>query len=181
METTNTQKLAILVVDDSAVHRAAAQSQISDHDLVVVGTYEEALTLIEGNRWNICRREKAAPRHFDVVMVDLLMPAPGLDRTEKRIGEEMPVGIFLGLLAAKRGAKALVFTDSDHHAHPASACFDSFNEFDETNPVAFPVGMGALTLSNNRRWVDGRNYGDTVRVKNWAAALTHILDPVVKE
>jgi hypothetical protein len=69
------------------------------------------------------------------------------------VGQEMPVGIFLALLAAKNGAKFVaVFTDSDHHSHPASACFDDFNEH-ETEPTSFMVEGAKFLLCNNRNWV----------------------------
>ncbi len=144
---------------------------------------------------------------FDVVLSDLLVPASrqaqGPDGY-KHIGTEMPVGIFIGLVAAVRAhAKYVaVFTDSDHHSHPASACFDVFNEC-ETQPTPFSVESSKVLLSNTRNWIghfDPQNLatevdiyadlpgdvspyqreqewmaeGKVVRAKNWAALLAYL-------
>jgi len=132
---------------------------------------------------------------FDVVLSDLLVPASrqsqGSDGTQF-VGKEMPVGIFIGLVAAVRArAKYVaVFTDSDHHSHPASACFDVFNhEGGESAPTAFTVDGSKVLLSNTRNWVEQfdpkdlskalgyeeyRERSDTVRAKNWAALLAYL-------
>lgn len=131
---------------------------------------------------------------FDVILTDLLVPASGQAQGQSSIelvGKEMPVGIFIGLLAAVKGrAKYVaVFTDSSHHAHPASACFDIFNER-EPKPTPFMVEESKVLLSNTRSWVSTfdpndlskelkyEEYSkrpDTVRAKNWAALLDYLL------
>ena len=133
---------------------------------------------------------------FDVVLTDLLVPASeqsqGGDSMGRYVGEEMPVGVFIALLAAKHGAKYVaVFTDSSHHSHPASACFDAFNVGGgEQAPVALNVGDCKVFFVNNRVWVnqfDPSDLGtpftseqcagrtDTVRAKNWKALLDYIV------
>jgi len=67
---------------------------------------------------------------FDVVLTDLLMP-PSLraqgDKGMRFIGQEMPLGTTIALLALTVGIKNVaVATDADHHDHPASAAFDRF-------------------------------------------------------
>lgn len=221
--------MRILVFDDNQTHRAAAQAQLKDHDLTVVGTYDDAQKLLtpqfdyvkasatlksqfgDFNPYRSDDEAKKAEYHaaqkvadeeattypnFDVVLSDLLVPASrqaqGPNST-RFIGQEMPVGIFIGLLAAvkARAKYVAVFTDSDHHSHPASACFDAFNkEGGETEPTAFKVEDSKVLLSNTRMWVeqfdpqdlsrplDYEEYSkrsDTVRTKNWAALLDYLI------
>jgi CheY-like chemotaxis protein len=147
--------------------------------------------------WEADTKAKEQATHhpdFDVVLTDLLVPASKDmlgNEGEQYIGMEMPVGVFIGLLAAvKGGAKHVaVFTDSDHHSHPASACFDAFNEH-ESEPTPFVVNGCKVLLCNNRKWVGlydpkdlateleyRTNYTrtDTVYAKNWAALLEYLL------
>lgn len=188
--------MKILVVDDKSVHLDAAKAQLGGHDLVLADTYDQGQKLLQDTHG------------FDVVLVDLLMPASrqqqGPDGA-KFVGQEMPVGIFLALLAAKNGAKLVaVHSDSCHHSHPASACFDSFSRFfwgepdsnhsgwshDEDKPHALAVGGAKLILSNNRNWVHDVNPENmaqrlsweekgagkpSVRAKDWKAVLDYLL------
>lgn len=216
--------MRILVFDDNETHRAAAHAQLKDHDLTVVGTYDEAQKLLtpqfdyekasailkgqfgdfnpyrsddEAKKAEYFAAKKVANKQattypdFDVVLSDLLVPASRQAQgSMELVGKEMPVGIFIGLLAAvKAHAKYVaVFTDSDHHSHPASACFDVFNE-GETQPTAFVVEGSKVLLSNTRNWVDKYDpqdlsnaleyeeyskRSDTVRAKNWAALLAYL-------
>jgi hypothetical protein len=182
--------MKILVFDDNATHRNAAKAQLKDHDVTVVGTYDEAQKLLIPHRdYDKAHKAMAAlfpgfKRYeskdeeknkaydlafkeqnelattypgFAVVLTDLLVPASsqamGPDGYE-HVGKEMPIGIFIALLAAALGrAKyAAVFSDSSHHDHPGSACFDRFNE-GECNPTPFTVGGCKVLLSNTRNWV----------------------------
>lgn len=224
----NTNKLNVLVFDDSKIHRAAAQAQLKEHNLTVVGTYDETQELItpkldykraEGivrkefpdfkpydngvskeqrdayqAAWKRANQEATTYPTFDVVLTDLLVPASkqaqGPDGYQF-IGQEMPVGVFIALLAAAKGKvkHVAVFTDSDHHSHPASACFDRFNE-GEGNPTPFMVNGCKFLLSNSRGWVNHfdpndlakelkyeeyKGRSDTVRAKNWKALLDYLL------
>lgn len=222
--------MKILVFDDNASHRAAAEAQLKDHDITVVGTYDEAQELLtpqldyekargtlekqfgdfnpyrsddEAKKTEYFAAEKAAKERattypdFDVVLSDLLVPASrqaqGPDGLAL-VGKEMPVGIFIGLLAAVRARAKYVaiFTDSDHHSHPASACFDAFNRDGggESSPTAFTVEGSKVLLSNTRNWVEKfdpqdlskvlkyeeySKRSDTVRAKNWAALLDYLV------
>lgn len=197
-ETSSSQGLRILVIDDSKTHQAAARAQLgTSNTLTVVGTYDEAQTLLAGS-YSYPEGWKGR-QQFDVVLADLLLPASGRKQGAgaKYAGQEMPIGIFLALLAAKQGVKHVaVFTDSDHHSHPASACFDIFNEnekdkgCDECKPSSMNVEGCSLTLVNNRNWVNHfdpadlakaleyKEYSersDTVTAKNWSAVLSYIL------
>lgn len=163
--------MKILVIDDSRIHQNAAHEQLKDHDLTVVKTYDEAHRLIVGSdRDGHGHHEK---HDFDVVLVDLLMPASltKLSHSFKWVDQVMPVGIFLALLAAKFGAKYVgLLTDTHHHDHPAAACLDAFNEA-ESRPTPFIVGETKVILSNNGRWNDnGCGSG-----KKWDKLLEYLL------
>lgn len=127
-------------------------------------------------------QESIIPFTFDAVLVDHLLPASGKQQGpggRRFVGQEMPIGIFLALLAAKRGAKyAAVFTDTDHHSHPASACFDAFNK-GENNPTPFIVEGAKVILSNTRSWIDfDYKYDDksvSDRKKNWKKLLDYLI------
>jgi CheY-like chemotaxis protein len=227
-ELTKTRRITmrILVFDDNQTHRAAAQAQLKDHDLTVVGTYDEAQKLLtpqfdyekasailkcqfgdfnpyrsddEAKKAEYFAADKLAKEQattypcFDVVLTDLLVPASQQAQGSlELVGKEMPVGIFIGLLAAVRARAKYVaiFTDSDHHSHPASACFDVFNYAGgESRPTAFTVEGSKVILSNTGNWVqrfdpqdlskaleyeEYSKRSDTVRAKNWAALLAHL-------
>lgn len=214
--------MRILVFDDNEIHRAAAQAQLNkDHDLTVVGTYDEAQKLLTPK----CDYKKASAilksqfgdfdpydeakkaeyfaargmaneqattyPNFDVVLTDLLVPA-SWQAQGSLVGKEMPIGIFIGLIALVRARVkyVAVFTDIDHHSHPASACFDVFNhDGGESRPTVFTIEGSKFLLSNTRNWVNQfdpqdlskaleyEEYSkrtDTVRAKNWAALLAYL-------
>jgi len=184
---TRRKDMKILVIDDSPINQAAAKAQLATHDLTVVGSYDEAQALV------------AKQHEFEVVLCDLLMPASSRamgGEGEKYIGQEMPLGIFLALLAAKNGARHVaVFTDGCHHDHPAIACFDAFNRR-ENQPTAFTVGDAKLLLSNCYNWIRSFYRDDlsrimdydeyrkdrkkaeqiTVEAKNWSKLLDYLLN-----
>jgi CheY-like chemotaxis protein len=182
--------MKILVIDDKEIHLLAAEAQLrADHELTLVSSYDEGLKLLE--------KEHDQKHDFDVVLCDLLMPASmcGAGSSKKAMeleGKEMPVGIFLAILAAKNGAKYVaVHTDASHHDHPASACFDSFNNWGgESRPTPFKIEDAKVLLSNARIWVshfrpenlaeemsyeDVREKQPSVRAKNWRMLLEYLI------
>jgi CheY-like chemotaxis protein len=185
--------MKILVIDDNSTNRAAAQAQLLGHELTVVGSYDEAQRLLGVE--NAYLKEGTYRHDFEAVLVDLLLPASGQmagSKGTKMVGQEMPVGIFLALLAAKNGAQYVaLFTDSDHHSHPASACFDALNPEGETRPSPFTVEGAKMLLCNNRNWVTNfqpdnlaveMEFEDwhikklpSVRAKNWRELLEYIV------
>lgn len=226
------KKLKILVFDDNEIHRAAAKAQLKDHDLTVVGTYDEAQELLTpqldyekvkatlksqfgdfspypyrpedgAKRAEYFASEKVAGEQattypdFDVVLSDLLVPPPASRQAQSLMKpvdkKNLPVGIFIGLLAAvkARVKYVAVFTDSDnhHHSHPAFACFDAFNK-GRNNPTAFTVEGSKVLLSNAILWFgqfgpedlskaleykEHSKRSDTVRAKNWVVLLEYLL------
>ncbi len=71
------------------------------------------------------------PASFDVVLCDLIMPASSYNLGGKGcqyVGEPMPVGFGLALMAVIHGAKFVaVVTDTNHHHHPAATMLDEFD------------------------------------------------------
>ncbi len=163
------RKLKILVFDDTEDHRQSAVLLLSkDHDLTVVGTYDEAQTLLlpkydsefaldlfaekygdkdpyrsegvtENERkeridfyYGPARKEATKYPEFDVVLTDLLVPASSQSQGSEGlqyVGQEMPLGTIIALLALAAGTKMVaVVTDKNHHHHPASAALDRFYE-----------------------------------------------------
>jgi CheY-like chemotaxis protein len=166
-------EMKILVIDDSPVHLRAAEAQLAGHDLTVVESYAKAQEAL-----GVRPSEEVFENHsFDVVLVDLLIPASRYGLAPEAMdfaGKEMPIGIFLALLAAKHGARYVaVHTDSDHHSHPASTCFDAFNPHrdgwvGERRPTSFTVEGARVLLSNNREWIGGGG-------KRWDLLLEYLL------
>ncbi|MDP3955628.1 MAG: hypothetical protein Q8Q18_00070 [bacterium] len=159
--------------------------------------------------WRQARREAQISFEHDIVLIDLLMPVQEreFDLSEERekefVGKEMPTGIFLALAAAAQGAKYVaVVTDSCHHSHPSSSCFDFCNKkgvHGEFAPAPFSVEGARVILANNRAWIrrckkedlarfltaeeylaipEGERQRATVRVKDWGRALEYLLDPL---
>lgn len=87
---------------------------------------DERLAYYDGE----CRERATKYPDFDVVLTDLLVPASRQaqgDEGEKFVGQEMPLGTTIALLALTAGVKMVaVATDKNHHDHPASAAFDCF-------------------------------------------------------
>ncbi len=99
----------------------AAKQTLVGHELTLTETYDKAYELLE-------KPEGDAQLPFEVVLCDLLMPAGAEAQGaegEKFIGQEMPVGFALALMAVLHGAKYVaVVTNQNHHQHPAAALLD---------------------------------------------------------
>jgi len=165
--------MRILVIDDNQTHLDAAVAQLGDeHEVVVASSYDKGRDqlapevdytkvreLCDGGM-SMAEAKKAAATpeiSFDVVLCDLLMPASrhqqGPDGA-RFVGQEMPIGIFLAILAAKNGVGHVgLLTDSDHHSHPASACLDAISGH-ATSPKRFSIESATVCLANNPNWVD---------------------------
>jgi CheY-like chemotaxis protein len=128
-------EMRILVIDDNVNNLLAAKQTLAAHEVTACQSYDEALHLLraeyvndEGERFSYPEKDAKQLPYWDAVLCDLMMPA-GKDaqgpKGMKYIGQEMPVGWSLAMVAAKRGAKyAAVASDANHHDHPASAMLD---------------------------------------------------------
>ena len=106
----------ILVVDDNFGNLAAAEEQLgADYYLTTVPTFEEAQKLLKEDEW-------------DVVMTDVMMPGEkdGQGKGLKLVGEMMPIGLVVALLALQKGVPEIfILSDTNHHDHPVAWAMDS--------------------------------------------------------
>ena len=107
--------LRVLVIDDSLKNCQGAEEQLGSlYRLTVVTTYQQGIDAIKSGQ-------------FDVVLTDLMLPASTygmLDKALAYVGQLMPMGLMLALIAAKAGVKRIaVVTMHSHHDHPVSAAF----------------------------------------------------------
>jgi len=152
--------MKILVVDDNAKHRAAAQEQLGEHELAVFDNYTEALDALKEG----CG--------YDVVLSDLLMPAEartlGSDGL-KFLGHEISAGFAVLFRAAKVGVpRVAVITDMNHHCHPMSAIIDSIcPAYWRGEPDVFTVNNTRVLVAHAPMTAQG--------AKDWAQVLTSLL------
>jgi len=161
--------MKILVIDDTQKHLDSAVKTLEGHDVTLCASYDEALQLLEpqydedirdskceqykseGLGWSAASKKAkkdAQINCWDAVLCDLLMPAGNDAQREKKVlGQEMPVGWSLALVAVMRGAKYVaVASDVNHHDHPGSAMLD---RLDDSSGHIFSVD-GAKVLMTNR-------------------------------
>ena len=140
----------ILVIDDTQKHIASAKKCLAGHHLVTATSYEEAMNILAGEK-------------FEVVLTDLYLPMSswGLSPEAFELGKQVPYGMLLMIEAARQGAKYVaVVTDLNHHSDPFSAAFDHYSKF-------LIQIEGAKVLMLQARVVDEE--------KDWANAFTRLL------
>jgi len=128
--------------------------------------------------WDEYKKIKQTCRipYWDVVLCDLLMPASretmGPDGMPF-VGQEMPLGMALALLAALNGAHYVaVVTATNHHHHPASAMLDRLSAayWDDRQEPNFVVnGAKAMFVHHPSYEVGGKN------AKHWGKVLLRLL------
>jgi CheY-like chemotaxis protein len=132
---------------------------------------------------------------FDVVLTDLMiLTDKETHGGRNHIGEELPLGSIIALLALAGGvSKVAVVTDMNHHDHPASAAFDQFYRVRASgnakilciNNPAFVYYTGKRIIT--QEFLDSekgkkkypstgyRSYKNLVRGKDWANALERLM------
>lgn len=238
--------MKILVFDDKEIHRQAALAQLADHDVTVVGTYDEAQELlvsrVDWDKNKLLKKERFGDYHpsvgdkessdpevrqkytefyaeidgileqsivhpdFDVVLTDLIVPASKQSQGEysEFVGQEMPVGVFIALLATVKGKVRYVglLTDVNHHYHPGSACIDEFNStpftvdgckvvFENTHYIGFFYADNLARPFKRKDVPEGQDYfnykdslessGEIVKAKDWVGFLELVLKPSEQE
>jgi CheY-like chemotaxis protein len=150
--------MKILIVEDKPEQQKRALEATEGHDTIVVKNYEEAIPLLHG-RWVPDETPRGChwvKEEFDVVLTDLMLPATGYEMSypERFIGQEMPFGAMVVLLALKSGVRKIgLITDINHHNHPMSAALDPFCDYQNYyNPVVF--GDFALCVNQGKNWAD---------------------------
>jgi len=187
--------MKILVIDDNEKNRKAAVAMLTEHEVVIVASYDEAMDLILGrvNNYDVLRalgrptdrgiciddefRAKVAelmPKFdFDLAFVDLMMPAS--DQTlgyvcEHPRGAPMPYGFPLMINIAMRHAKQVkniaIVSDVNHHEHAMSAALDSLGGY-SGDPVEIN-GVHCWFIHAHLKQ-DGS--------KNWNYALKRVVSP----
>lgn len=146
--------MKVLLVEDSRKHRQAGVADLTalGHEVIALGDYADAAQLL--------RKQK-----FDAALLDLLMPAEPMtlgNRGMEFLGQSIPVGFALSMLAAAEGVPLVaVATDTNHHDHPASAMVDWF--------IRRPLRMqNSLVL-----WMHAPLRSDGS--KDWAEVLNRLL------
>lgn len=121
--------MKILVVDDCPRNQQAAREQLTGHELVIVGTSDEALRAIELAALNSVQ--------FDVVLTDMELPKsatreeicannlPGAPPEEEYVyragGAINSLGFPIAMFAVWRGVKMVAMVTSTYHHHGAMA------------------------------------------------------------
>ena len=96
--------MKILVIDDNPRHQASARQTLTGHDVIIATTYDEA----QARLYKYSRNADFPCLKFDAVLTDLLMPASKMTMGPeglKYVGQEVPAGFALSLLAVLNGAK----------------------------------------------------------------------------
>ena len=189
--------MKILVIDDKQENLDSAKALLSDQEVTTIDNYDDARKLISKNatvdrkEWKVTYKRP----DFDVALIDLFLPSSANHLMGEGLmftGEQMPVGIFLALLAAQNMFPYVaVFTNHNHHRHPASACIDDLNPLDQMEPSILNMNSSKLMMANSAEWLDQRdpndlsrtidiqekiNREDLVEVKNWQIALDYLLE-----
>jgi CheY-like chemotaxis protein len=147
--------MKLLLVDDTKKHRKAGVEQLTaaGHEVVALSSYEDAV------------RKAHDGEHFDVALLDLLMPAEGMmlgGEGLQFLGQSIDVGFSLAMKLAMEGIKNVaVVTDMNHHSHPASAIMDWF------------LGKKLDICGSKVRFLHARLTDEGV--KDWSAALKELL------
>jgi hypothetical protein len=153
--------MKILVVDDSAKQREMAEKTLSEHELTIVATALEARELLSNNP------------DFDVVLTDLLMPGEkkGIGpQGFHHIGQEIPYGLGIALLAIKKGIKKVaIVSEGDHHDHPILWFCNSIRG------KVFP-GLHISTLNVCMRQEDYPDVDSPWEYKDWRRELKYLME-----
>jgi CheY-like chemotaxis protein len=193
--------MKILVIDDNQKHLNSALQTLAGHDVTICSTHDEALKLLQrnidrdlfsslfakyrssgmkvhgiGSASDRAVTESRLPYQWDAVLCDLLMPAGQNQQGyegEKFIGQEMPIGWSLALMASRAGAKYVaVVTDTSHHDHPASAMLDSIGDH------IFDIDGAKVLMTNTVHMVDVEGAdGYIEKGKNWGEILNYLVIP----
>lgn len=180
--------MRILVFDDNPINQKFARVLLKDHDLTVVGSYDEASDLLTPFEWHNEPNPKF--QKFDVVMTDLMVPASDSCLVGKALdyaGQEMPLGSIIALLALHAGVKKVaVVSDTNHHQHPASAALDPFQgEKDEParvgDAVLYCTNYNVNGLFDAETYEQLDKYGKDRREKEiWAKDWNAVLQILLK-
>jgi CheY-like chemotaxis protein len=159
------------LADSDAVHAELGPYQ--------PGPNEEEYLVNFGAEYNRISKKLCPPAPFDVVLSDLLMPAGKQAQGpigKPYIGQEMPVGFALSLMAAYQGAKYVaVVTATNHHDHPASAMLDPIARDEREcdcsfkRPVRFNINGATVCFFQQQPMTLAEG-------KDWGQVLSYLLE-----
>jgi CheY-like chemotaxis protein len=147
----------ILVIEDTPKHQVSAKAGLAGHKLTVVTSYEEAMKILESEK-------------FDIVLTDLQMPMSSmmLNPNAFKLGELVPYGILLMIEAAHRGAKRVALvTDISNHAQHNNWLVRALDNF--LYPMKIEKAKVLMMHAPMRMDADGE------RVKDWSEALNQLM------
>ena len=111
--------MRILVIEDKQIHQDSARETLTDHDLMIAQSYDDAVDELNRPSFN-----------YEAVLTDMNMPMSKgtLSREAYKPDEQVPYGFVLALLAAHRGAKYVAMvTDTNHHKGAMSNALDKLS------------------------------------------------------
>jgi CheY-like chemotaxis protein len=175
------RRLDILVVEDMPVHQEAASEQLGvDHNLEVVGSFDEAVDLFVGER-NFYGKKKEE-HNYDMLLTDLMFPQGRGDcQTDKSKAREVqPFGYVLAMIAAKKGIPNIaIVTDGSHHNGGMVYAMDFFDPYNCTEPYfrqePLLIGSGRVLFINQGVEIDNDLYNGGKGQKNWKIALKRLI------
>jgi CheY-like chemotaxis protein len=110
-----TKRYSVLVIDDTEENLRTAETVLAGHLVVTTSRLEQAVKLMEGQR-------------FDAVLTDMEMPPDklysALNLDHYGMKETVPYGFAAIIEVTERGIPVAVVTDGNHHAGWVSAMFD---------------------------------------------------------
>lgn len=146
--------MKVLVIEDTKRHQESARETLSDHELTIVTSFDEAIEALD-TQYDEARIEQlkaesglaygddgyremlsevtsqcTLPLPWDVVLTDMMMPMSkaNLAPSVHNHRELIPYGFIIALRAAEAGAKLVaVVTDVNHHMGAISAAMDNLS------------------------------------------------------
>ncbi|MCF7815804.1 MAG: hypothetical protein K9M10_02705 [Candidatus Pacebacteria bacterium] len=170
------EKLNILVIEDNVAHQQAAQEQLSEHNLTIVGSFPEALRILGSYSFvRIGKEGYTYEGNFDVVLTDMEMPVCRLDNLDRSVVKDIsaPYGLVLALRAAQVGVKYVaMITDTNHHQGAMSNALDMVTgAYWSHGGGMFQIGQSKVLFAHAETKANTEN----VRVKQWHEALKLLL------
>ncbi len=110
-----TEKLEILVVENTLKHQVAARKMLEKHNIRIADTFDSAIDYLSGKH-----KEK-----YDVLLTDLFYTQGEGRMVSKHVSGELPFGFPLAFISLKEEIPFIgIVTDMNHHQNPLAYTFD---------------------------------------------------------
>jgi CheY-like chemotaxis protein len=147
------EKLEILVVEDKELNQKSARWLLRDHNVDVVGDYDQAIRMLVGveDGESTPRDLSGRTSKYGVVLSDLMFPLGGNGMPCRDTLREQPLGYSLAFIASRlQVPEVAILTAMNHHDGPIAATFDfMYGEQDRRRPV-FEIGNTRLMMFDER-------------------------------